>query len=192
VKKRHILIGSFILIFLSLLGITYAAFIDKGKILGSTFTVGSSDLKLLSNLSGGVDPSNLADELTGPTFNNIGSSWHQDYLLKLYNNGTSPAQIATHSNYATANDPDDLRSFIYVEPFPWNDANNNGVVDTGEEGTSLGRKTIIKWKTEGFDLGSLGTGEVKGLILRFSTDSVSDTKQGKSGVFDFEFDSIGL
>ena len=35
-------------------------------------------------------------------------------------------------------------------------------------------------------------GEVKGLLLRFSVDDLSDTKQGKTGTYDFEFNSINL
>ena len=55
-----------------------------------------------------------------------------------------------------------------------------------------GKKTIVKWKTEGLSLGQAATGEVKALVLRFSTDTLPDTKQGKSGVFDFVFSSAGL
>jgi len=74
----------------------------------------------------------------------------------------------------------------------WNDTNNDGIFDTGEEGTSFGIKSIVKWKTEGFDLGTVNTGEVLSLVLRFSTNTVSDTKQGENAIFDFEFDSIGV
>lgn len=101
-------------------------------------------------------------------------------------------QLVSNANYETINDPDDLRQIIYVEPFNWADANNNGIVDDGELGSSFGRKTIVKWKTEGFDFSTLATGAVKGLVLRFSTDTVSDTKQGTTAIFDFLFDSISL
>ncbi|MBP7927549.1 hypothetical protein KAZ57_00155 [Patescibacteria group bacterium] len=171
-------------------GVTYAAFSDTGKVLGSSFSVGSADLKLLKDPAGGLINENLADEMAGPAFMNIGPNWKKDYAIKIYNNATGKVQIATNANYLTTNDPDDLRSVIYVEPVLWSDGNNNGVVDAGEESTSFGKKTITKWKTEGFDLGQVDSGSVKGLVLRFSTDSLSDTKQGKSGIFDFEFDSI--
>ena len=191
-EKRHIVrLTAFVLLTSLLVGVVLAAFADKGKILGSTFSVGSSDLKFLIDLSGGIDSSNLSDELHGPGFTNISSNWTTDYALKILNNGTSPVQLTSNANYLTANDPDDLRNIIFVEPLEWNDSDGNGTVDTGEEGQSLGRKTLVKWKTEGYSLGTLNQGEIKGLILRFSTDTVSDTKQGKSGVFDFEFDSIG-
>jgi hypothetical protein len=173
-------------------GITYASFSDKGKILGSTFTVGSADLKLLIDVSGGVGASNLADDLPGPSFTGIVPFWSSDHLVKVYNNGSSPINLTTNANYATANDPDELRQIIFVEPFDWNDVNGNGVVDSDEVTNSYGKKTIVKWKTEGFNLGVVESGDVKGLVLRYTTDSVPPSKQGSSGVFDFEFNSLGL
>jgi hypothetical protein len=180
------------LVILGLVGITYAAFSDKGKVLGSSFSVGNADIKLLSDLTLGAEPTNLVDEMAGPVFTNIGQNWKKDYLIKIYNNGTYRMGLASHSNYETINDPDDLRGYIYAEIFPWNDTNNDGQAVEDEIGTSIGRKTIIKWKTEGFDLGQFNPGETLGLIVRFSTDTISDTKQGKQGIFDFEFDSIEL
>ena len=101
-------------------------------------------------------------------------------------------QLTSVSDYATANDPDDLRSYIFVEPFSWNDSNDNGLLDTGELGSSFGKKSIVKWKTEGFSFGQLDTANVKGFVLRFSTDNLSDTKQGKTGVFDFVLEATSL
>ena len=105
---------------------------------------------------------------------------------------TSKIGITTTANYETANDPNDLRSITLVEIIKWYDTNQNGILDEGEEGQSIGQKTIIKWKTEGFNLGELYYGQTMGLILRFSTPSVGDTKQGTSAVFDFEFNSIQM
>jgi predicted ribosomally synthesized peptide with SipW-like signal peptide len=173
-------------------GVTYAAFTDKGKVLGSTFSAGSADIKFLSDVTLGIDPPNLTDELTGPSFSNISPTWTQDYLMKIVNNGTSNLGIVTNAYYETASDPKDLRSDIQVEVFPWNDSNSNGIVDTGEEGTPIGKKTIIKWKTEGFDLGELNAGQQKSLILRFSAPTLGDDQQGATGVFDFEFEAIQL
>ncbi|MFC1622188.1 hypothetical protein ACFL13_02280, partial [Patescibacteria group bacterium] len=167
-------------------------FVDKGKILGSSFSVGSADIKLLQDVAGGVDIGNLVDEKTGPTFEGVSPNWTSDYLIKIYNNAAGQLQITSNANYETINDPDDLRQIIFVEPISWNDSNGDGIFDAGEEGTSFGRKTIVKWKTEGFDFGTINSGNVLSLILRFSTDTVSDTKQGSTGIFDFEFDSIGL
>jgi hypothetical protein len=175
-----------------MVGVALAAFSDSGNVLGSTFSVGSADIRLLSDVAGGTDVTNLVEELPGPTFTDISPNWSTDYLIKIFNNGTSSVDLASHANYVTANDPEDLRQIIFVEPFYWDDVNGNGVVDTGEEGASLGRKTIVKWNTEGFALGNLDTGNVVGLILRFSTDNVSDTKQGASMIVDFEFESVGV
>lgn len=174
------------------IGITYAAFTDQSKFMGSTFSVGSADIKLLNDLAGGTDSSNLTDQKQAPSFVNITPHWSQDYLVKIYNNSTTNLNLTSSSDYTTANDPDSLRSYIFVEIFDWNDTNNNGQFDTGELGTSYGRKTIIKWKSEGFNLGQLNNGDVRGLVLRFSTDDLSDTKQGKTGIFDFTFDAVGI
>lgn len=192
-KKAALVYGSLVLMLLLVVGVTFAAFTDKSKILGSSFSVGSADLKLLQDLAGGVDSANLVDELTGPTFDGIYPFWVGDYLVKIYNNATSSVNLTSNANYETANDPDDIRQIVFVEPFEWDDTNNDGLLDVGELGASLGaRDTIIKYKTVGYDFGALNSGEIKGIVLRFSTDSVSDTKQGASGIFDFEFDSVGL
>lgn len=192
-KRKTIITVSSILFLVILAGVAVAAFGDKGEILGSSFNIGSADIKFLSSLTGGTLAGNLVDQLDGPSFSNITPYWEQDYLIKIYNNASTPVQLTTNAYYETANDPEDLREIIFVEPWPWEDSDNDGEVDTGElDATSLGRKTIIKWKTEGFDLGTLDAGGVKDLVLKFSTDTVSDTKQGASAVFDFEFDSLAI
>ncbi len=174
------------------LGATYAAFSDKATYTGSTFSVASADLKLLNDVSLGIEETNLVDTKPGPSFQNIAPSWHQDYLVKLYNNATTPLTVTSYSNYETVNDPDELRQLIYCEIIPWDDVNGNGVVDTDELGTSLGMKTLIKWKTEGVVLGQINMGEAKGYVLRFNTlSNFSETKQGKSAIFDFEFNAVG-
>ena len=190
VNKKIVLVAMGIL-----LGITasvgYAAFMDKGKILGSSFTVGSADLKFLKNVSLGTEISNLTDELAGPAFNGIAPNWTSYYYVKLFNNASTPLNLTTNAYYETANDPDDLRSVIFVEPFNWSD-DGDGIFEEGELGTSYGRKTIVKWKTEGFVLGPVAQGSVKGIVLKFSTDALADSKQGKSGVFDFEFGAVNV
>jgi hypothetical protein len=174
-------------------GATYAAFSDKGKYAGATFNVGSADLKLLNDVSLGTGPTNLVDEKPGPVFNNIGPSWVSNYAIKLYNNATTPLNIFSTANYDTAKDPAEVRQAIYCEILAWNDIDADGVVDTGEEGTSYGMKQLIKWKTEGLDIGQIAMGEAKGYILRFTTlSSFSPTLQGKSGIFDFEFNATGI
>lgn len=192
-KSNYIKKGLLIAILITVTaGLTYAAFGDKGKVLGSKFSVGSADIKLLLDTDVGTVPENLVEEMPGPQFDNIVPNWSEDYEIKIFNNGSTPVTLTSNADYLTANDPDDLRSIIYVEPIIWNDIDSNGIVDSGEEGESLGRKTIVKWKTEGYQIGELESGAVKSLILRFSTDVVSDTKQGKSGIFDFSFDSLGM
>jgi predicted ribosomally synthesized peptide with SipW-like signal peptide len=192
---KRILIFSGLLIVISALifGATYAAFSDKGKYTGSSFNVGSADIKLLNDLSQGIDPANLVDEKPGPVFNNISPSWTGDYGVKLYNNATTPLNIFSTANYETANDPNELRQVIYCEIFDWDDANANGVVESEEIGTSHGMKQLIKWKTEGLDLGQIALGEAKGYLLRFTTtSSFSPIYQGKTGIFDFEFNATGI
>lgn len=191
-RKVLLVYGVFVLVALLVVGVTYAAFSDQSELTGSSFSTGSADIKLLLDVTGGTGESNLADSMAGPGFSNIGPSWSQDYLLKLYNNAGNPITLTSNANYETVNDPDSLREIVYVEPFEWDDINGDGVFEESERGVSLGQKTIVKWKTLGFDFGQLNGGEVKSLILTFSTDTVADSKQGSTGIFDFEFDSMGL
>lgn len=191
-KKLFYLIGSSLIIISLIAGITYAAFSDKAKVLGSSFSVGSANLMFLESLSEGTNPSNYKDELPGPTFTNIGPGWTQDYLVKLISMASSKITVSTNAFYENANlnDPESLRSDIEVEIIKWYDTNQNGIVDSGEEGPVVGKKSIIKWKTEGFTLGDLNYGQTMELILRFSAPTISESKQGASAVFDFEFNSI--
>ena len=173
-------------------GVVIAEFIDKSKVLGASFSVGSADIKLLKDLSLGTELINLVDDTPGPGFNNIGPNWSADYLMKIFNNGTSKVTVKSHANYSTSNDPDSLRDVIYAEIFAWSDLNSNGIVDPGEKGNSMGApKTILRWKNDadGIILGEIESGQVKAYIVTFSTLDLSSTKQGKSGMFDFEFES---
>jgi hypothetical protein len=193
VKKTVLLGGLLAVACTATFGISYAAFSDKGKYSGSTFNVASADIKLLSDVSQGADLANLVDEKPGPVFNNIGPSWTSDYTIKLYNNATTPLNIFSTAYYETLRDPGELRGVISCEIFEWNDVNANGTVDEGEIGGSYGAKTIIKWKTEGIQIGQLSIGEAKGYILRFTTTSTfSSLLQGKTGEFDFEFTATGI
>lgn len=192
ITKRKIVLGLLTFGVVLSVGIAYAAFQDKGKVLGSTFSVGSTDIKLLSDIAGNTEPANLADEINGPSFSNITPNWTKDYLVKLVNKGTTTLSMASHAKYLTANDPEDLRNVIYVEPIEWSDLNNNGIADDGETGISMGKKSIVKWNTEGFDFGLIQINETRGFVLRFSTEGLSDTKQGATGIFDFEIDAVGI
>jgi hypothetical protein len=189
-KKRSIVIS--IIVFLLVAGVAFAAFLDKAHILGTSISVGSSEIKLLDDLAGGVVPENLVDSKPGPSFDNIGPDWTADYPVSLFNNGTSLLEIRSFSDYITNNDPDDLRQIIYVEPIQWIDSNGDGLADSSELGINYGRKTIVKWKTEGYILDRILSGSVKAYVLRLSTDSIPDSKQGKSLTFDFVFDAVEI
>jgi len=130
--KRLITLITGIFTVVALIGVAFAAFGDKGEILGSSFSVASTDIKFLEDITLGIEPENLVDELPGPEFLNIRPDWNESYLLKISNSGTTNVQISTNADYETANDPDDLRQIIYVEVLEWNDVNANGVYDSGE------------------------------------------------------------
>jgi hypothetical protein len=193
-KKSFYVYGSLVLLVLLTLGVTFATFTDKADFLGTTLSVASSDIKLLAVYNGGLDPSNLVDSKPGPTFTNVSSSWHEDYVVQIYNNATGPLNLTSKATYEVDNDPDELRQIIFVEMFDWEDANGDAIPQQEEfEQHSLdGAKTIVKWNTQGFDLGTLPQGEVRTLVLRFSTNTISPTKQGKGIIFDFSFDALGM
>lgn len=192
INKAFYIYGSLVLLLALTLGVTFATFSDKVEFLGSTFSVATSDLKLLDVIGGGVDPSNLVDSKPAPQFDNITDFWFADYGVEIYNNSSADVNLTSWAYYETANDPAELRQYIYVEILDWDDTNGDGVPEQSEFGTSYGRKTIIKWKTEGYDLGLLPMGATRKLAIRFSTDNLSDSKQGESILYDFEFDGLGL
>ncbi|HLB51653.1 hypothetical protein A3F07_00475 [candidate division WWE3 bacterium RIFCSPHIGHO2_12_FULL_38_15] len=192
-KKIFYIYVCIVLLSVISLGIVLAAFTYKNKYIGSTFTIGSAVIKLLQDLSIGPDTSNLTDELPGPLFDNISEGWKYEYPIKIFNSGTTRINLSSRANYTTANDPDNLRDIIYVEVFEWNDSNYNGLYDSEEKGASFGApKTILRWKNDGIDMGQMDSAQTSGFLLTFSTPSVTDTKQGKSGLFDFEFNSLSL
>lgn len=188
-KKIYIYISLVVTMFL-LVGVTYAAFTDKGEVLGSSFSISSSDIKFLESVTGGIESTNLLDQLPGPDFYNITPQWYSPYFVKIYNNGTKTISLTSHANYDTANDPEELRQIVSVTPTVWEDMDNNGFCDPGEERRTLEKKTIVKWKTEGYDFGQLDPGKVIGLRLNFTTEEIADSKQGATAAFDFIFDSI--
>ena len=192
IRKKLIIYFGLAIAFIGAAGIAYAAFSDRGDVQGTTISVGSADIKLLDDLGGVLDEANLIDVKEGPSFGNIGQNWSKEYLVQLFNNGTSQVSLFSTADYETVNDPQDLRQEVMVEFFPWDDINNDGTDTPDEIGTSLGKKTIVKWKTEGIDLGTMSTGEVKGFYIEFSTLDLPDSYQGASMVFDFGFDSIAM
>lgn len=194
ISKRYLVAyGALVLALATTAGVTYATFSDKAKITGTTFSTGSTDIKFLADTTLGTSAGNLVDNIQGPTFTNIYPGWDKYMPIKIYNNSTTAISLSSAANYATANDPDDLRTYIYVSPYIWNDVNNDGIYTGDEQGQNLGEKSITKWKTEGFEFGMIQPGETKSLVIYFYTNqTLTDAKQGKTGVFDFEFTSWGL
>ncbi len=191
-KKRFYIYGSLVLLILLTLGVTFATFTDKAKFTGTTLSVASSDIKLLDVIGGGTDPSNLVDHKQGPVFANITPEWFENYYVEVYNNASGDLQLSSYADYLTANDPEELRQIIYVELFDWEDTNGDGIAQEEELTNSYGARSIVKWKTQGFDLGVLSQGETRSFVLRFFTMNISPAKQGSSIVFDFEFSALGL
>lgn len=192
IRKTTIGLASLLLIAMLLMGVAYASFTDQSKFTGSRFSIGSADLKLLNDLAGGTDALNLVDTKEVPSFDNISPMWYADYLVKIYNNGTQPVTLTSNMDYLTANDPATIREVLYMEPFDWNDLDNDGVLDDGEQGTSYGKKAFTSWKSTGFNFGQLGAGAVKPLVMRFSAGNITNSKMGAVGIFDFMFDSVGI
>jgi predicted ribosomally synthesized peptide with SipW-like signal peptide len=191
-KKLLYIYGSLILISGLVVGVTYAAFTDKSNVLGATFTVGSVNLQFLSDVTNETDPALYVDELPGPSFTGLTTLWNTYYVLKLVNIGTSKVSLSSHANYETANDPKDLRSDIIVEVLTWEETTPGEMPNENSTLVSLGKKSITKWKTEGIDIGEYDSGKVIPLILRFTAPTLTDTQQGSTGIFDFEFDAIEI
>jgi hypothetical protein len=184
-KLRRLI--SFLVAGLFIGGVALAALSNKVLLKGAMFTTSTVELKFLRNLSSNVENENLTSELSGISFDGITNDWITTYPVKLVNKSGSSMNVSSYANYTTANDPASLRYSLNVEIFKWNDSNNNGVLDEGELGDSLGRKTFVKWKTEGFALGSFEPNVVQSYVLQFTAESITDSKQGATGSFDFEF-----
>ncbi len=184
-KLRRLI--SFLVAGLFIGGVAMAALSNKVLLKGAVFTTSTVELKFLKNLSSNVENENLTSELSGISFDGITNDWISTYPIKLVNKSGSSMNVSSYANYATANDPASLRYSLNVEIFKWNDSNNNGVLDEGELGDSLGRKTFVKWKTEGFSLGSFGPNVIQPYVLQFTAENITDSKQGATGAFDFEF-----
>lgn len=194
-KKKVLTYGAVAVLSAITVGIVYAAFVDKVNVLGSTFSVSNADLRIMRDTTLGTNPANLVEEIPGPSFDHIGQTWHEDYGVKLANIGDAKLQVISRADYETANDPQDLRQDMYVEIFEWGDADQDGIPDEGEYetyGKTYGKKTIVKWKTEGIDLEEVNPNQGKYIVLRFSTENLSDTKKGATAIFDFVFEGIEI
>ena len=194
IRKSFLALGSVILAAGALMGVAYASFTDQSKFAGSRFSVGSADLRLYGDLAGGTDAANLVDTKPVPSYDNIYPGWIDNYLVKIYNNGTQPVTLTSNMDYLTANDPANLREYLYMEPYDWNDLDNDGVFDgESEQGISHTKKAFTAWKSTGFNFGQLDAGATKALIMRFSAgNNLTNSKMGAVGTFDFMFDSVGI
>jgi len=184
--------------FVSIFQATSAVFEESVKVAGTSFTVGTTAgggdtgntaLKMLLDVSGSNESTNLTDTTAGPSFDNIDAEWVDTILVKLYNQGAETLDVVSNVEYI--NDPDTLRDDIFVEILSWDDVNNNGLLDAGEEGVSYGYDTILRLKNDIFLLGMIEPGEVKGLALKFDGTGVTDYNFGQSAVYDFEFVGMG-
>ncbi len=191
-KRKILLVAAIAILAAFAGGFTYAAFVDHASFEGALITVGSADLKLYDDLAKSPnDPGNLVDSKPSPQFLDITPSFSQDYLVKLYNNSTKPFVLLSNANYTTAEDPEDLRRYLEVEFYFWSDNNNNGTLEEGELGTSLGKKNVIDWKSDGFELNTVNPNDTQSFVMRFTSESIPESKMGKTGLFSFEFSTLG-
>ncbi len=185
--------------FITLFQSTSAVFEETVKVAGTSFTVGTdaggeqqdtnTALKMLVNLSEPAADPNLADSIAGPVFDNIAVDWIDQVEIKIHNQGTETLDIVSLADYVS--DPDVLRDDLYVEILEWNDTNSDGVVDSGEEGTSYGYDTILRWRNDTFPLGSIAVDETRGFVMRFDGTGVTGTNFGMTAAYDFVFTGVG-
>ncbi|MEO8581243.1 MAG: hypothetical protein ABI425_01545 [Patescibacteria group bacterium] len=174
-----------------------AAFTANATVTGNTFSTGTASLKLYQDVTGTNDVGNLSQTLDNTVdFENIYPGWSQDYLAKVYNDGTVPLKLTLNNFPTVANTA--LRNEIKIEAFLWNDAISNGVVDGGELSASIaGPMTMLAWQglnPAGINLGTtLGVGATQGVVLKFTTwDLINDADptdqlQGETMTYDFVF-----
>ncbi len=166
---------------------TYAAWTASATVQNNTFSTGNAALRLYGNL-GGVPGTNaaLTQTLAGSSFSNLYPNWQQDYLAKLYNNGTVNLQASVTGVYVS--EDADLRNRISVEVWQWNDE-GDGTTGPGDTYSLLSAaQTLQSWRTNPVSLGQLDVGNTVGVLLRFTTGDLSNAYQGKTTVFDFLLD----
>lgn len=180
---------------LTLIGATYALFEETVQVSSASFKIvsttdgeingGNTDLKILLNTGLASEGANLDDEVPGPIFDSVSKNWTADYPIKLFNNGDKTLEIISKADYVS--DVDVLRDDLYIEILTWNDANNNGLVDSGEVGDSFERDTILRWRNDTFILDQIAPNETKGYILRFDGEGLTDINIGMQALYNFEF-----
>lgn len=191
-KRKYIFALAFTVLAAFAGGYTYAMFTDRAEFSNTLVSVGSADLKLYEDMGKSAsEPGNLVDSLPSPSLLDVTPSFEQDYLVKLYNNSTKASLLESHADYITAEDPEDLRRYITVEIYEWNDNNTNGILEGDELGTSMGSMNVIDWKSDGFSLNLIEPKSTRSFVLRFTAPEIPETKMGKTGMFSFEFSTVG-
>lgn len=196
-KKLALSLVIALLSVLTLIQATSALFEETVKVAGTSFTIGTSSgggggdtgtntsLKILKTLDGQAVDSNFADSVSGPVFDNITPEWIAEVPIKIHNKGTTALSLISKVDYIS--DPDVLRDDLYVRVLEWNDSNNNGLVDAGEEGAEYGYDTILRWRNDTFPLGQIDGSQTRGFVMRFDGTGLTDTNIGMSAVYDFIF-----
>ena len=162
--------------------------VGSGSTGGGTTTGGNSALKIYKSVLGSPVDTNLADSMLAPTFSNMNYAWTDKIPVKLYNKGSKTMNIISKVDYIS--DPDTLRDDIMAKVVEWNDSNNNGLVDSGEEGQEYGYNTLLRWRNDTFVLGTISPLSTKGLILKFDGTGLSEANANQSAVFDFTFTGV--
>lgn len=177
--------------------VVYAAISEKGTVKGTTFKVASnfteqpaptpvnSSLKILSSHNGGTVDANLVDSLTGPIYQDINPTWIAYYPVKFYNKSDQALTIVASADYIE--DPNTIRDDLYVAIYEWNDVDNDGMYDDGEEGPLYKRDTILRLKNDTFNLGQIAGKTVKNIVLKFDGSGLSSANYSNQGIFDFVF-----
>lgn len=188
---------------LTLYGAVYAALEETVTLSGVTFNVGSTfgsggggttpttsntALKLLSSLTGGTEAGNLADTHAGETYNNVNDVWTAQYPVKIRNKSASTMSLIAKANYIF--DVNTLRDHILVSVVEWNDIDNDGIVDAGEEGQIYGNDTVLRLRNDTFALGSIGGNQTRGFIYKFNGSGLTATHAGHTATYDFSI--IGM
>ena len=162
-----------------------AAFQTRGQVKGTSFTAGSAEIMFYNDLSKSSDESNLINEKFFSPFELIGPNWSDTRLVKIYNKGTEDLKLSLVAELSGTDSS--LSINLSVEVFNWDDKNNNGVLDEGEQGASLGTKTLKQWQTSSFDLGSFESKTSKALALKFSVGDITDELQKSNVTYNFVF-----
>jgi predicted ribosomally synthesized peptide with SipW-like signal peptide len=172
---------------------TNAAFTASATIQGNTFSVGSSQLRLWSDLDGGPDVQVLPNTVD---FLDISPFWTDDYFAKITNTGSVPLKLSVAADEIV---PHALATQINVKVYSWVDQDNDGVADLGElETTVTAENTLAGWQATPFDLSlavndngnfdtDMDAGETVGLHFVFSVGDLDPSYQGASTTYDFVF-----